>query len=151
VNDAGLTANCELSVAFRFGETLPAADWTHGRGVTVTVSGPSERFATVYVASGPGLASCSTTTGNIDSPPVSCAAAAPPAAAVCPSAAPPAPSAASTAPSAMYFFIEPSRTRNSSWTLRLLLYLRSTLTLMLTCERWPSLLVKRNLIVRDDL
>ena len=35
------------SVARRFTDTLPAVDCTHGRGVTLTVSGAGERFATV--------------------------------------------------------------------------------------------------------
>ena len=93
------------SVARRFGETLPVAACTHGRGVTVTASGAAERLATVSVASGPGCASCSITAGIIDSPPSFAWAADPPAAAPCPSAAPPAPSAVSTAPSATYRFM----------------------------------------------
>ena len=98
------------SVALRFGETLPAADCSHGRGVTVTLSGVVERLATVIEPSGPdGAFWTSITAGERDSPPSACrAAAAPPAAAFCPSAAPPAPSARTTAPSATLRFITSS-------------------------------------------
>ena len=121
------------SVARRFGETLPEADWTHGRAATVTASGVFDRLATVIVVSAPGWALCSIVAGMSDNPPaVSCLAVLP--TAICPSAVPPAPSAARTAPSAMYRFIVVSSSRRSAQRFGARFVI---VTRMDTCERWP--------------
>ena len=64
----------EPSVPLRLAVTLPSAPCSHGRGVTVTVSGAAERLDTVNAPSEPGCGACVRMAGVIASPPLLCAA-----------------------------------------------------------------------------